>query len=154
MPVAHQPLAAVLRQLVGMRAEQGGNLGLDRLRQQRSCANIATGLATMEPKLEDVLRALGASKLDIMLKIGIPRTQPYLFGSLKVAITLAFVGTVGRKPSAPTPGSDIRLRSPDRTSRCRLCSRRCFCSQSKASPCMPLSPMLKSISRAGRFARP
>jgi NitT/TauT family transport system permease protein len=56
--------------------------------------NVATGLATMEPELEDVMRALGASKLDIMLKVGIPRTQPYLFGSLKVAITLAFVGTV------------------------------------------------------------
>ena len=56
--------------------------------------NVATGLATMEPELEDVLRALGARKLDIMLKVGIPRTQPYLFGSLKVAITLAFVGTI------------------------------------------------------------
>ena len=56
--------------------------------------NVATGLATMEPELEDVLRALGARKIDIMLKVGIPRTQPYLFGSLKVAITLAFVGTV------------------------------------------------------------
>ena len=30
--------------------------------------NVATGLATMEPELEDVLRALGASKLDIMLQ--------------------------------------------------------------------------------------
>ena len=56
--------------------------------------NVATGLATMEPELEDVLRALGARKLDIMLKVGIPRTQPYLFGSLKIAITLAFVGTI------------------------------------------------------------
>ena len=56
--------------------------------------NVATGLASMEPELEDVLRALGARKLDIMLKVGIPRTQPYLFGSLKVAITLAFVGTI------------------------------------------------------------
>ena len=56
--------------------------------------NVATGLATIEPELEDVLKALGASKLDIMRKVGIPRTQPYLFGSLKVAITLAFVGTV------------------------------------------------------------
>jgi NitT/TauT family transport system permease protein len=56
--------------------------------------NVATGLATMEPELEDVLRALGAKKMDIMLKVGIPRTQPYLFGSLKVAITLAFVGTI------------------------------------------------------------
>ena len=56
--------------------------------------NVATGLATMEPELEDVLRALGAKKLDIMLKVGIPRTQPYLFASFKVAITLAFIGAV------------------------------------------------------------
>jgi NitT/TauT family transport system permease protein len=55
--------------------------------------NIATGLATTEPELEDVLRALGAGKLDIMLKVGIPRALPYFFGSLKIAITLAFVGT-------------------------------------------------------------
>jgi len=56
--------------------------------------NIATGLATTEPELEDVLRALGGSKLDIMRRVGIPRALPYFFGSLKVAITLAFVGTV------------------------------------------------------------
>jgi NitT/TauT family transport system permease protein len=56
--------------------------------------NVATGIATMEPELEDVLRALGAKKLDIMLKVGIPRSLPYFFGSLKVAITLAFVGAV------------------------------------------------------------
>jgi NitT/TauT family transport system permease protein len=56
--------------------------------------NVATGLATTEPELEDVLRALGASKLDVMRKVGIPRSMPYFFGSLKVAITLAFVGAV------------------------------------------------------------
>ena len=56
--------------------------------------NVATGLATIEPEMEDVLKALGASKLDIMRKVGIPRALPYFFGSLKVAITLAFVGSV------------------------------------------------------------
>jgi NitT/TauT family transport system permease protein len=56
--------------------------------------NVATGLATIEPELEDVLKALGATKLDIMRKVGIPRALPYFFGSLKVAITLAFVGSV------------------------------------------------------------
>jgi len=67
--------------------------------------NVATGLATMEPELEDVLRALGASKLDIMRKVGIPRSMPYFFGSLKVAITLAFVGAV----VAETVGTDLGL---------------------------------------------
>ncbi len=56
--------------------------------------NVATGLATIEPELEDVLRALGACKRDILLKVGIPRSLPYLFASLKIAITLAFVGSV------------------------------------------------------------
>ncbi|MGD9738929.1 MAG: ABC transporter permease [Bauldia sp.] len=56
--------------------------------------NVATGLATIEPEMEDVLRALGGSKLDIMRKVGIPRALPYFFGSLKIAITLAFVGSV------------------------------------------------------------
>jgi NitT/TauT family transport system permease protein len=56
--------------------------------------NVATGLATTEPELEDVLRALGANKRDILWNVGLPRTLPYLFASLKIAITLAFVGTV------------------------------------------------------------
>jgi len=56
--------------------------------------NMATGLATLEPELEDVLRSLGASKLDILRKVALPRSMPYFFASLKVAITLAFVGSV------------------------------------------------------------
>lgn len=56
--------------------------------------NVATGLATLEPELEDVLRSLGASRLDILKKVGLPRAMPYFFASLKVAITLAFVGSV------------------------------------------------------------
>ncbi|HLX28391.1 MAG TPA: ABC transporter permease [Casimicrobiaceae bacterium] len=56
--------------------------------------NVATGLATTEPELEDVLRALGASKLDILRRVGLPRSMPYFFASLKIAVSLAFVGTV------------------------------------------------------------
>jgi NitT/TauT family transport system permease protein len=66
--------------------------------------NVATGLATIEPELEDVLKALGASKLDIMRKVGIPRSLPYFFGSLKVAITLAFVGSVVSESVASNNG--------------------------------------------------
>lgn len=66
--------------------------------------NVATGLATIEPETEDVLRALGAKKMDIMLKVGIPRSMPYFFGSLKVAITLAFVGSVISETVAANSG--------------------------------------------------
>lgn len=66
--------------------------------------NVATGLATIEPEMEDVLRALGAKKMDIMLKVGIPRSMPYFFGSLKVAITLAFIGSVLSETVAANSG--------------------------------------------------
>ena len=56
--------------------------------------NVATGLATTEPELEDVLKALGAKRRQILWNVGLPRAMPYFFASLKVAITLAFVGTV------------------------------------------------------------
>jgi len=56
--------------------------------------NVATGLATTEPDLEDVMRALRATKIDILWNVGLPRTMPYFFASLKVSVTLAFVGTV------------------------------------------------------------
>ena len=56
--------------------------------------NVATGLATIEPEMIDVLNSLGASRLEILRKVGIPRAMPYLFASLKVAITLAFIGSV------------------------------------------------------------
>ncbi len=56
--------------------------------------NMAVALATIEPELKDVLRALGAHERDIVIKVGIPRSLPYLFAALKIAITLAFVGAV------------------------------------------------------------
>lgn len=57
-------------------------------------ANIATAFATIEPELLEVMRSLGASRLDMVKKIGIPRSLPFFFASLKIAITLAFVGSV------------------------------------------------------------
>ena len=66
--------------------------------------NIATGLATMEPELEDVLRVLGAKRWDVLVKVGLPRSMPYFYGSLKIAITLAFVGTVLAEMTAGDSG--------------------------------------------------
>lgn len=66
--------------------------------------NIATGLATIEPEMRDVLRSLGASKWEVLTKVGIPRSMPYLFASLKIAITLAFVGSVISETVASNEG--------------------------------------------------
>ena len=51
--------------------------------------NIATGLATLEPELEDVLRVLGAKRWDVLIKVG---------------ITLAFVGTTVSEMTAANEG--------------------------------------------------
>lgn len=66
--------------------------------------NVATGIATVEPELQDVLRALGASRLQILLKVGLPRSMPLFFASLKVAITLAFIGSVISETVASNEG--------------------------------------------------
>lgn len=66
--------------------------------------NVATGLATIEPEMEDLMRSLGARRDEILVKVGIPRAMPFLFASLKVAISLAFVGTVISETVASNDG--------------------------------------------------
>jgi NitT/TauT family transport system permease protein len=66
--------------------------------------NVATGISTSDPELEDVLRALGASKGDILWNVALPRTLPYLFASLKVAITVAFIGSITSETIASNYG--------------------------------------------------
>ncbi|MEM6461454.1 MAG: ABC transporter permease subunit [Pseudomonadota bacterium] len=55
--------------------------------------SISIGLSTLEPEYRDILRALGASRFTIFRKIALPKTLPEFFGALKVAVTLAFIGT-------------------------------------------------------------
>ena len=55
--------------------------------------SISIGLSTLEPEYRDILRALGASKTTIFWKIALPKSLPEFFGALKVAVTLAFIGT-------------------------------------------------------------
>jgi NitT/TauT family transport system permease protein len=66
--------------------------------------NVATGIATVEPELRDVLRALGASRSQIIMKIGLPRSMPYFFASLKVAMSVAFVGSITAESIASNQG--------------------------------------------------
>jgi NitT/TauT family transport system permease protein len=77
--------------------------------------NVATGLATLEPELEDVLRALGAKRTDVLFKVGLPRSMPYFFASLKVAITLAFVGAVVSETVASNKGIGYLMMSASST---------------------------------------
>jgi len=56
--------------------------------------NVVTGLRTIEPELWDMLRVSGATKGQIYRKVGIPRTLPYFFASLKVAGGGSFIGNI------------------------------------------------------------
>jgi len=56
--------------------------------------NVALGLETVEIEMKDVLRSLGATQVEIFQKVGFPHTLPYLFASLKIAVSFAFVGSV------------------------------------------------------------
>ncbi|MEL7104322.1 MAG: ABC transporter permease [Pseudomonadota bacterium] len=55
--------------------------------------SVSIGLSTLEPEYRDILRSLGASQAQIFWKIALPKTLPEFFGALKVAVTLAFIGT-------------------------------------------------------------
>jgi NitT/TauT family transport system permease protein len=66
--------------------------------------NVATGIATLEPELRDVLRALGASRRQVIMKVGLPRAMPYFFASLKIAMTVAFVGSIVSETVAANKG--------------------------------------------------
>ncbi|MCB1348642.1 MAG: ABC transporter permease subunit, partial [Maritimibacter sp.] len=55
--------------------------------------SVSIGLSTLEPEYRDILRSLGASQSTIFWKIALPKTLPEFFGALKVAVTLAFIGT-------------------------------------------------------------
>jgi len=56
--------------------------------------NIATGLATTEPEMEDVLRRSAPAVRHPSGTSACPGTMPFFFASLKVRDLLAFVGAV------------------------------------------------------------
>jgi len=102
--------------------------------------NVATGIATLEPELRDVLRSLGARRVDILMKVGLPRSMPYFFASLKVAITLAFVGTIISETIAGNRASATSCSRPRHPSGCRWSSPGSSSSPSWGWACTPSSP--------------
>ncbi len=73
--------------------------------------NVATGLAAVPPELREVLRVLGSSRLEAFTRVSIPFSMPYFFASLKVAITLAFVGAVISEIAASQKGIGYMMTS-------------------------------------------
>ncbi|MDX2241321.1 MAG: ABC transporter permease [Leptolyngbyaceae cyanobacterium bins.302] len=66
--------------------------------------NVALGLDTVEPEMKDVLQSLGANQVETFQKVGWPHTLPYIFASLKIAASFAFIGTVISESVASNAG--------------------------------------------------
>jgi len=77
--------------------------------------NVAVGLETVEPEMKDVLKSLGATQWEIFLKVGFPHTLPYLFASLKIAISTAFIGSVISETVASNGGLGFLIVSASST---------------------------------------
>lgn len=56
--------------------------------------NTVRGLKSIETELIDLMNSLKASKKQILLKIRLPASLPYVFSALKISITLSVVGSV------------------------------------------------------------
>jgi NitT/TauT family transport system permease protein len=56
--------------------------------------NTVKGLKSIDAELIDLMYSLSATKIQILTKIRIPSSLPYLFAGLKIGITLAVVGAV------------------------------------------------------------
>jgi len=56
--------------------------------------NTVTGLASVDRDTLNLMRSMGASKLDIFVKVRFPQAVPSMIGGFKVAVALAVVGAV------------------------------------------------------------
>lgn len=56
--------------------------------------NTATGLESIDRELLDLTNSLESGKFKVFWKVRLPWSLPYLFSSLKVAITLSVIGAI------------------------------------------------------------
>ena len=56
--------------------------------------NMLVGLQTVDPNLVTLMRSVGASRNEILARIQVPNSLPYLMAGLKVAVTLAVIGAI------------------------------------------------------------
>jgi len=56
--------------------------------------NMLVGLQTVDSNLVALMRSVGASRNEILMRIQVPNSLPYLMAGLKVAVTLAVIGAI------------------------------------------------------------
>jgi ABC-type nitrate/sulfonate/bicarbonate transport system permease component len=56
--------------------------------------NVLDGLRSVEPELLKLMRSLGASRLQSLIKVELPSSLPYFFSGLRIAATVSVIGAV------------------------------------------------------------
>jgi ABC-type nitrate/sulfonate/bicarbonate transport system permease component len=56
--------------------------------------NVLDGLRSVEPELLKLMRSLGASRLQSLVKVELPSSLPFFFSGLKIAATVSVIGAV------------------------------------------------------------
>lgn len=56
--------------------------------------NTVRGLKEVHPDMIDLMRSLSATKKQILYKVRLPNSMPFIFSALKLSITLSVVGAV------------------------------------------------------------
>ncbi|MEN9260815.1 MAG: ABC transporter permease subunit [Thermostichus sp. HHBFW_bins_43] len=73
--------------------------------------NTVRGLRSVDPSQLDLMRSYGASAGQVFRQVRIPQALPYVFNALKLAMTLAMIGSiVGEFFAAPGFGLGFRIR--------------------------------------------
>jgi NitT/TauT family transport system permease protein len=56
--------------------------------------DMLSGLESVEPSLVALMRSVGATKTDILMKVRVPHALPHLMAGMKVAITFSVIGAI------------------------------------------------------------
>lgn len=71
---------------------------------------MVKGLTSPEPMHLDLMRTYNASRLQVLWKLRLPASLPYLFTSMKIAVAIALVGAiVAELPTGAVAGLGARL---------------------------------------------
>lgn len=56
--------------------------------------NMLVGLQSADPNLVTLMRTVGATRTEILMRVQIPNSLPYLMSGIKIAITLSVIGAI------------------------------------------------------------
>jgi NitT/TauT family transport system permease protein len=56
--------------------------------------NMIRGMTTIDPRVNDLMATISASRWQILTKVRLPNAVPYIFAGLKVAVPLSIIGAV------------------------------------------------------------